>query len=152
MNHTTLATSLALTCWIAAPAAQRTQPATNEPAHNVFVVTGCLERGSQPSTFQLTRASAVGQLPPRPSTSTTTKDEDLYELQATSSVSEQGLSNEKLQPEVGTRVEMTIRPIEAATSAAPPQTASTNAAAKPAESARQRYTVIKFERLADSCK
>ena len=153
MKQMTLATSLLVACAITTPAAQRTQAPTNEPAHNVFVLTGCLERGDTPTAFRLTRASAVGQLPPRPSTSAaaTKPEDDVYELQATSSVSEQGLSREKLQPEVGTRVEMTIRPVEAALPA-PPKPAATNAGEKPIESPRQRYTVIKFERLADSCK
>jgi hypothetical protein len=153
MTHTTFATGLLLASCIAAPAAQRTQTPTNEPAHNVFVLTGCLERGDTPLAFRLTRASAVGQTPPRPSTSAavTKPEDDVYELQATSSVSEQGLSSEKLQPEVGTRVEMTIRPIETALPA-PPKPAATNAAEKAAESPRQRYTVIKLERLAGSCK
>jgi len=151
MKYTTLATSLAVTYWIAAPAAQRTtQTPTNEPAHNVYVLTGCLERGDAPTTFRLTRASAVGQTPPRQGASTPTEP-DVYELQATSSVSEQGFSSEKLQPEVGTRVELTIRPVEAALPA-PPRPASTNVAEKPAESPRPRFTVTKLERLADSCK
>jgi hypothetical protein len=149
MTHTTFATGLLLASCIAAPAAQRTQTPTNEPAHNVFVLTGCLERGDTPMAFRLTRASAVGQTPSRPSV--TKPEDDVYELQATSSVSEQGLSSEKLQPEVGTRVEMTIRPIEIALPA-PPKTGATNAAEKPAESPRQRYTVIKLERLDGSCK
>ena len=150
MYHTTLATGLALTCWIAAPAAQRTQTAANEPAHNVYVLTGCLERGNSPTAFRLTRASTVGQAPPRQGTSTQTEP-DVYEVQAVSSVSEQGFSSEKLQPEVGTRVELTIRPVEAALGA-PPQPASANAAEKPAESPRPRFSVHKLERLADSCK
>jgi hypothetical protein len=151
MKHTTLATSLAMTCWIAAPAAQRTQtPAPNEPAHNVFVLTGCLERGDAPTAFRLTQASAIGQTPPRQSTSTPTEP-DVYDLQATSTVSEQGFSSEKLQPEVGKRVEVTIRPVEAALPA-PPQPAATNATQKPAESPRPRFSVTKLERVADSCK
>ena len=151
MKRWTLAT-LALPCWIAAPAAQRTQtPATNEPAHNVFVLTGCLERGDTPTAFRLTQASPVGQTPPRPSTSTQT-EADVYDLQATSAVSEQGFSSEKLQPEVGKRVEVTIRPVEAALPA-PPQPAATNAnTQKPAESPRPRFSVTKLERLTDSCK
>jgi len=148
-----VATGLVLACSIAAPAAQqRTQAPANEPAHKVFVLTGCLERGDTPTAFRLTRASAIGQPPPRPTPSAAvTKTEDVYELQATSSVSEQGLSSEKLLPEVGRRVETTIRPVEAALPA-PPQPAATNTAEKPIEAPRQRYTVIKFERLADSCK
>ena len=150
MKQTTVAMCLVLSGGITALAAQRTEAPANQPAHNVFVLTGCLERGTAPSAFRLTRAAAVGQAPPRQSTSSET-EVDVYELQATSSVSEQGLSNEKLQPEVGTRVEVTIRPVESALPA-PPQPAATNAAEKPAESPRQRYTVVRLERLADSCK
>ena len=154
MTQTTFAASLVLMCWIAAPAAQRTPEPTNQPAHNVFMLTGCLERGDAPTAFKLTRASAVGQAPVRPGTSassTPTKGEDVYDLQATSSVSEQGLNSEKLQPEVGAQVEITIRPIEAALPA-PPRPASSNVAEKPAESPRPRYTVVKLNRLAASCK
>ena len=150
MKQTTVAICLGLSCGITTLAAQRTEAPTNQPAHNVFVLTGCLERGTAPSAFRLTRAVAVGQAPPRQSTSSEA-EADAYELQATSSVSEQGLSNEKLQPAVGTRVELTIRPVETPQPAAP-QPAATNVAEKPAESPRQRYTVVKLERLADSCK
>jgi hypothetical protein len=66
-------------------------------------------------------------------------------------VSELGLSSEKLLPEAGTRVQVTIRPIEA-TSPAPSPSRPAGGAEKPAESPRQRYTVITLERLADSCK
>ena len=149
MNQTTFAMCLVLSCGFTTLAAQRTEAPTNQPAHNVFVMTGCLERASAPSAFRLTRAAAVGQAPPRQTSPDV--ESDVYELQATTSVSEQGFSNEKLQPEVGTRVEVTIRPVEAALPA-PAQPAATNAAEKPAESPRQRYTVIKLERLAGSCK
>jgi hypothetical protein len=149
MKQTTFATSLVLLGCIAALPAQRAPEPTPQPAHNVFAMTGCLERGDAPSAYKLTHAAAIGQAPPRPSTSTA--ETDVYEIQATSSVSEQGLSNEKLQPAVGTRVELTIRPVEAALPTPPPP-AATNAAEKPATAQRQRYTVIKLERLAGSCK
>jgi hypothetical protein len=152
MKLMTLATSLVLTCWIAEPGAQRTPEPTNQPAHNVFLLTGCLERGTAPTAFRLTGASPVGQAPPRPTTSAASAEtEGVYELQAASSVSELGLSSEKLLPEAGTRVQVTIRPIEA-TSPAPSPTRPAGGAEKPAESPRQRYTVITLERLADSCK
>jgi hypothetical protein len=151
MKQTTLATTLALACWIAAPAAQRTQTTpTDEPAHNVFLLTGCLERGDAPTAFKLTRASAVGQAPPRQGTAASSEP-DVYELQAASSVSEQGLNSEKLLPEVGARVELTIRPVEAALPT-PPRPASTNTAEKPTYVPRPRLTVFKLDRLAGSCK
>ena len=152
MKQMTLAVGLVVTFGITAPVAQRSPAPTEQPAHQVFVLNGCLERESAPTAFRLTRASAIGQAPPRPSTSAaSTQDGDVYELQATTSVSEQGLTSEKLLPEVGARVEMTIRPVEAALSAPPPSRPA-NAADKPAESPRQRYTVIKINRVADSCR
>ena len=154
MKSTVFAISLALACGITTAAAQRTPDPKSEPAHNVFVLTGCLERGDAPSSFRLTRASAIGQAPPRTNTAPVTtdaKDENAYELQATSAVSEQGLSREQLQTDVGARVEVNIRPVEA-TSPAPPLTTSSAAIEKkPTESPRPRYTVVKLTRLGDSC-
>jgi hypothetical protein len=162
MKRMTFATALILPCWIAAISAQRTseppnprtpQPA-NQPAHNVFVLTGCLEKGDAPSSFRLTRASAVGQTPPRANATPPaidTKGENAYELQATSSVSEQGLSREQLQTEVGARVEVTIRPVEAPSGSPPLTTASPAGEKKPAESPRPRYTVVKISRVGGSC-
>ena len=153
MKATILALSLGATFGISA-AAQRIPEPKNEPAHNVFVLTGCLEKGDAPSSFRLTRASAVGQAPPRSNATPAapeTKGEDAYELQATSGVSEQGLSREQLQTDVGARVEVTIRPVEAATAAAPLTTSSAAAEKKPTESPRPRYTVVKIARLGGSC-
>ena len=139
MKQMTLAVGLVVTFGITAPVAQRSPAPTEQPAHQVFVLNGCLERGSAPTAFRLTRASAIGQAPPRPSTSAaSTQAGDVYQFQAISSVSEQGLSSEKLQPEVGAQVEMAVRPVEAA-SPAPPLSRPTDAAEKPAESPRQRY-------------
>jgi len=154
MKRTVLAMSLALACGITSAAAQRTPDSKNEPAHNVFVLSGCLERGDAPSSFRLTRASSTGQLPPRSNATppaADAKDEDAYVLQPKSSVSEEGLSQEQLQTDVGARVEVTIRPVEAASASAPLTTSSTAAEKKPTESPRQRYTVIKLARVGGSC-
>jgi hypothetical protein len=156
MKQTVLAMSLAMACGIiTSAAAQRTLPdSQNEPAHNVFVLTGCLERGDAPSTFRLTRASSTGQLPPRANATpraADAKDENAYELQPKSSVSEEGLSQEQLQADVGGRVEVTIRPVEASAATAPLTTSSTVTEKKPTESPRQRYTVIKLARVGGSC-
>jgi hypothetical protein len=157
MKHTTFALSLVVVSWVTAAAHQAPQPRApqprNEPAHNVFVLTGCLEKGEAPSSFRLTRASAIGQAPPRSNATPTTesKGEEAYELQATSSVSEQGLSREQLQTDVGARVEVTIRPVEAPSGAPPLTTAAPAGEKKPAESPRPRYTVVKISRLDGSC-
>ena len=149
MTPMTFAASLGLAFSISALTAQERLPEpTKEPAHNVFLLTGCLERGNAPTAFRLTRASAIGQAPPR--LATPDKDEGIYDLQAKSSVSEEGLSGEKLMADVGTRVEVTIRPVEAA-AAVPPSPARQEPSPKPTESPRQRYTVVKLNRLADSC-
>jgi hypothetical protein len=152
MKRTTFATSFGLACWITVLGAQRAPAPTEQPAHNVFVLTGCLEQGNAPAAFRLTRASVIGQAPPRSSTSaaTGTKAEDVYELQPAVSVSEEGLSREKLQTDVGARVEVTIRPVETV-APAPPLATHKESAEKPTESPRQRYTVIKLSRLANSC-
>jgi hypothetical protein len=153
MKATMFALSLAVAFGMNA-AAQRTPDSKTEPAHNIFVLTGCLEKGDAPSSFRLTRASAVGQAPPRSNSTPPaleTKGEDAYELQATSSVSQQGLSREQLQTEVGARVEVTIRPVEAPSGAPPLTTAAPAGEKKPAESPRPRYTVVKISRLDGSC-
>jgi hypothetical protein len=144
-----------LACWIVTPsAAQQTPDTTKEPAHNVFVLTGCLEGGAAASAFKLTGASAVGQ-PPRPtppgpsSAGATAGTTSVYELQPISSISEQGINREGLQTHVGKRVEVTVRPVEAP--ATTPSSGSTATKVKPEEQAPQRYTVIKIGRLADSC-
>ena len=153
MKATMFALSLAAAFGIST-AAQRTPDTKTEPAHNVFVLTGCLEKGDAPTTFRLTRASAVGQTPPRANATppaNETKGEDAYELQATSSVSEQGLSREQLQTELGSRVEVTIRPVEAIAGAPPLTTAAPAGDKKPAESPRPRYTVVKISRVDGTC-
>jgi len=153
MKATMLALSLSIAFGTSA-AAQRTPDSKTEPAHNVFVLTGCLEKGDAPSSFRLTRASAVGQAPPRTNATpptTETKGDDAYELLATSSVSEQGLSREQLQSEIGARVEVTIRPVEAPAGAPPLTTAAPAGEKKPAETPRPRYTVVKISRLGGSC-
>jgi hypothetical protein len=153
MKATMFALSLAVAFGMNA-AAQRTPDSKTEPAHNIFVLTGCLEKGDAPSSFRLTRASAVGQAPPRSNSTPPaieTKGEDAYELQGTSSVSEQGLSRERLQTDVGARVEVTIRPVEAPSGAPPLTTAAPAGEKKPAESPRPRYTVVKISRLDGSC-
>jgi hypothetical protein len=64
MNKTVIGTAVALAWCIAVPFAQQ-QPAPTPqetPAHNVFVLSGCLEAGKDASvTFKLTDASSIGQ-------------------------------------------------------------------------------------------
>ena len=149
----TIGTGVLLIWWAAAPAAQQ-QPASSEPAHKVYVLTGCLEGGTAaPTGFRLTGGSAVGEAPPArtppPSTPATA---GVYMLQPVSSVGEQGISRERLQSHVGARVEVTVRPMELLPSA--PSTSSVgspDSKGKPEDSMPPRYSVIKVSRLADSC-
>jgi hypothetical protein len=129
------------------PGQQTPNPA--EPAHKVYVLTGCLEGASAGSAFQLTGASAVGQAPPtRPSTASPKPETSAeFLLQPVSGVGEQGVSRDRLEAHVGARVEVTVRPVEILSSTPPASAART----KPEEPAPQRYTVIKIERRGDSC-
>ena len=141
-------TGVLLSCWIAAPLAQRPAAPAAEPAHKVFVLTGCLEGGAAQTSvlFKLADAAAVGQAP-EPSRGGTSPagaragTGDSYELLPIASFGEQGIKREELQNHVGKRVEVTVRPAEIAP--AGPSSASTDAKVKPEESAPQRYTVIR---------
>jgi hypothetical protein len=141
-----------LVWWIAAPTAQQQPAPTTEPAHRVYVLTGCLEAGTATSAFRLTGGSAVGQAPPAstsPASTSSGATPGVYLLQPVSGVGAQGISREQLQAQVGARVEVTVRPVEAALDV-PPST-SRDSKDKSEEPAPQRYTVIKIGRLADSC-
>ena len=148
--------TVVLTGWIAAPSAQQAPSSPNEPAHKIYMMTGCLDIGSEStSAFRLTRAEPIGQAPPAPSagTTATSRNTTVYELQPVSNFGEQGISRERLKSHVGKRVEVTVRPVEvtpATTSPSSPPT-STAVAEKPEQPAPQRYTVITISQLADSC-
>jgi hypothetical protein len=137
---------------IAAPlAAQQAQPSPSEPAHKVFVLTGCLAVNPPPTNvFKLTGAVPVGQqvLPERGSANPGVKDE--YELLPTSGLTEQGIGREELQTHVGKKVEVTVRPIEVSPGPSPSASSATPTA-KAEEPAPQRYTVSKITSLAGSC-
>jgi hypothetical protein len=138
-------TSLLLIVWIAALAGQQ-QPAPAEPAHKVYVLTGCLEAGDAPSAFRLTNGSAVGQPPPQAQSA----KPGIYLLQPVTSVGQQGISRERLQVQTGARVQVTVRPVEVLPDASTPSV-STDSKAKPAEPVTPRYTVTEIKRVADSC-
>jgi len=137
--------------------AQQAQTSPSEPAHKVYVLTGCLT-GSPAGTgaFKLTGAVPVGQqVPPdRPAANPGAKDE--YELQPTSGLTEQGIGRAELQTHVGKKVEVTVRPVEVApgpsssASSSSPATAPASTA-KIEESPRPRYTVSQIKSLAGSC-
>lgn len=130
-------------------AAQQAQAPPSEPAHKVYVLTGCLTGSPAPTApFKLTGAAAVGQAPTEGLAAGAPK-QDMYELLPVTGLTEQGLAREALQTHVGKKVEVTVRPAEVApvTSSPSPSTAST---AKPEETP-QRYTVTQIKTLAASC-
>ena len=151
MRAIVFGTVVGLTSWIAALSAQQAPSPSSEPAHKIYVMTGCLEVGSAPtSVFRLTGAKNVGQAPPATSAGSTaaSRTDMVYELQPVASLSEQGINRETLQSHVGKRVEVTMRPVEVPPpSPAPP---ATTTATKPEQPA-PRYTVAKISRLAESC-
>ena len=131
-------------------AAQQPQARPDQPAHKVFVLTGCLAVNPGASdTFKLTGALLVGQPPPeRPAPSSEPKD--VYVLLPTTGVAEQGVAREELQTYGGKKIEVTVRPVEVAPgpSSSP---ASTPPADKVGEPAPARYTVTAIKSAAGSC-
>ena len=154
MKHMFAGLGVLLACWTVAPTAQQTPAPVNEPAHKIFVLTGCLESSADAaSIFKLTRSSSIGQPPSTPATGTSAAAgaRGEYVLQPTSSINEQGVNREQLQRHVGKRVEVTIRPAELPSPPAPPASEQPTVSAKKEEPAPQRYTVVKISSLADAC-
>ena len=137
--------------------AQPQSPPASGPAHNTFVLTGCLVAPvKETMPFTLSNASPVGQAPPpAPGGSSvpgTEAEKPTYELQPVSGVNQQGADAAELQPHVGQRVEVTVRPIEQL--APPAATAGTSVAPKvdsPVERKPQRFTVTAVKRASGSC-
>ena len=154
MIRSSIGTGVLLSLWVAAPTGQQQPAAPPEPAHKVYVLTGCLEAGTTTTeAFRLTGTSAVGEGPlPRASSAPAGPASGVYVLQPVSGVGEQGISRERLQSEVGARVEVTVRPVEVLP--ATPSPSSKNSAAstsKPEAAPAPRYNVLKINRLAASC-
>jgi hypothetical protein len=151
MRRITFGTAVLAMCWIGLAEAQQQPESTPEPAHKVYVLTGCLEGDTAAtSAFKLTDGSVVGQAPPvRSSSSGGREASGEYLLQPVSGVGDQGISREGLQSHVGARVEVTVRPVEVLRGT--PSSASTESKDKPNDAAPERYTVIKISRVAGSC-
>ena len=131
-------------------AAQQANAPASEPAHKIFVLSGCLTGGpAETSAFKLTGAVPVGQAPPEQSAASPAA-KDAYELLPTTGLTEQGIARAELQAHVGKKVEVTVRPVEVVPG--PSSTSSTAAStAKSVEPAPQRYTVTQIKSLAGSC-
>jgi hypothetical protein len=144
---------------VAVPFAQE-QPSPSskaaEPAHNVFVLTGCIREGSETTpTFKLTDASSIGQpVPGRAAGSTavgTSGQKDSYELRPVSGIDSQGLDAKALMAHLNERVELVARLIETP-APAPPTGAALAQAAKPTEPAPQRFSVTEIRRVLGTCR
>ena len=116
MRSIVFVTGVVLILQVAASLAQQSPSPPNEPAHKVYVMTGCLERVSaQTSVFQLADSTPIGQAPPADPSTTgagAVAGNRSYDLLPVSSVSEQGINRETLESHVGDRVEVTVRPVE----------------------------------------
>jgi len=133
----------------AAPSiAQQEQKPPSEPAHKVFVLTGCLTASpAATEVFKLTGAVPVGQGPKEDSAASPGAKKE-YELLPTG-LTEQGVDRAEMLTHVGKKVELTVRPVEVVSSPSP-SSSSSAPTAKP-EQATPRYTVTTIKSLASSC-
>ena len=158
MKRTAFGVAAAFACWIATPFAQQPSVPDSEatPAHNAFVVTGCVQAGEAGTdTFKLTDATATGQPAPAraggPNAVGTSGRNDTYELRPVSGIDAKGLDADTLNAQVGKRVEVVLRLIEAP-APAPATGLAGNKEAKPAEPALERFTVTELRREIGSCR
>jgi hypothetical protein len=157
MKKTVLASAVAIAWCVAAPFAQQEPPPTPKatPAHNVFVLTGCLKAGVDPAaTFKLTDASAIGQATPAGAAEAgavgTSGQKTSYELRPVSGVNAQGMDAAALKAHLGQRVEVIVRPIESP-AAAPTGGLVGVQAAKAIEPAPERFSVTAIKRVTGTC-
>lgn len=158
MKKTILGSAVVVAWCVAAPTAQQQQPASSTPktppAHNVFVLTGCVKAGDTPATFKLTDASSIGQAPPAGAAEAgavgTSGQKASYVLRPVSGVGAQGMNEDALKAHVGQRVEAVVRPIE---SPAPGPTDGLAAVqgAKPVEPTPDPFSVTEIRRVIGTC-
>jgi hypothetical protein len=157
MKKTVLA-SVTLVVWcVAAPTAQQQQPvqtASTAPAHNVFVLTGCLGATEAPATFKMTDALFIGQAPPAGAAEAgavgTSGQKGSYLLRAAAGVNAQGLKEDALKAHVGERIEAIVRLIESP-APAPAAGAAAVQAAKPIERVPESFSVTEIRRVIGAC-
>jgi hypothetical protein len=152
MKPIVFATSIVCVFQVTASLAQQSQP--NAPAHNVYVLSGCLEGSAAPtSLFTLVDAMAIGQVPPTDPSKTDAGAvaARAYDLLPVTSVGEQGVNRETLASHVGAKVEVTVRPAEPSTDTSTTTRTSQNTAAKVEQSTSLRYTVVKIGKVPGSC-
>ena len=155
MKKIVLGSAIFVTWCVAAPFAQeqRTPTPKAEPAHKVFVLTGCLTVSAEPTaTFKLNDASSIGQSTPGGAAAVGTSGQKIsYELRPVSGVAAQGLDEKALKAHVGQRVEVIVRPIESPAPAAPTAGLAPAQSAKPSEPAPERFTVTEIKRVIGGC-
>jgi hypothetical protein len=152
MRKNVLGSAIVVALCGAAPFAQQQPAPTSKaaPAHNVFVLTGCLEAGVKPAeTFKLTDASFIGQ-PPETRAVGTSGQKPSYELRPVSGVDAQGLDADALKAHVGQRVEVIVRPIESPATA-PTAGLAPAQSARPSEPAPERFTATEIKRVIGGC-
>jgi len=150
--RTVIGCAVAFAWCVAVPFAQQ-QPApapAAEPAHKVFLVTGCLEMSPDVKpAFTLTDATPIGRAPAgavEAGAVGTSGKKASYVLQPESGVNAQGMDADALKAHAGRRVEVTMRPVEKVAEAPP-------AAGQAArfEPAPERYTVTAIKRASGNC-
>ena len=119
-------------------------------------MTGCIQSGEAgTTTFKLTDATATGQPAPArsggPNTVGTSGKQGTYELRPVTGIAAKGLDADMLKAQVGKRVEVVLRLIEA-----PPPAPATglagNLEAKPAEPPLERFNVTELRREIGTCR
>ena len=157
MKKTVLGSAVVVAWCVAAPTAQQQPAPTAEtpPAHNVFVLTGCLTPGDTPATFKLTDASSIGRTPvtgaAEPGAVGTSGQKGSYLLRPASGVNAQGLKEDALKSHLGHRVEAVVRPIDSAPPAAPTAGLVGAQAAGPAKPAPEPFSVTEIRRVMGTC-
>lgn len=155
MRKAVLASAVAIAWSVAVPyGKQQSAPRpTAAPAHNVFVLTGCLmSESSAKDTFTLTDVLPLAQSQAaragEPGAVGTSGQNASYELRPVSGLSAQGVNADGLKAHVGHRVEVTVRPIELP--AAAPTTGATGII-RPVQAERERFTVTEIKRVVGRC-
>ena len=156
MNQIVLGSAIAIAWCVAAPTAQQKPASAPEtpPAHNVFVLSGCLKAGDTAGTFKLADASAIGQAPPgdaaEPGAVGTSGQKASYLLRPVSGVHAQGLKEDALKAHLGQRIEAVVRPLET-TAPAPTNGLVAAQEARPAEPKPEPFSVTEIKRVIGAC-
>ena len=153
MKKAVLGIAVGLAWSIAVPIAQQQPAPTPKPAHNVFVLTGCLKAGDAPSTFKLTDASSIGHAPPAEAAEKgavgTSGLKASYLLRPVSGVNAQGMNEDALKAHLGRRVEAIVRPIDSPAPA--PSTGPAQVQAAKPEPAPEWFSVTELKRVTGAC-